>query len=268
MAKAYCGGCNQHLKVPDNFTAPRGRCPHCGELVVNPQGELSKKNLEYYQKDRLFLEQFFEIRYDELTLFLLSSALLITALVNIDVIAEWCAQLRGISLLKIGFVVLSGAFFGLAYIIGFLLSLYHIFTKRLKSENEQAFMICFAVVTNFLSGIAAAFYMYVESVWQDKWYLAIFPVWVFLNSLFLLLKFHNYTHLKFDDVITEENASPAQVISGLIVLWVVFGLCHFVFKLNWAITLSISVAYSTGLSKAFRELIPIKIPMADKTGEQ
>jgi hypothetical protein len=264
---AFCGGCNRHLIVPDNFTAPRGRCPRCGELVVNPKGELSRKNMEYLLKDRIDLSRLIEIRYDELTLFLLSSALLITALANIGAIVKLCTNSPQITLgLISGFFVIFGLFV-VTYIIGFCFSLYHVFTKRLKSLSDKGAMLLFAVITNSVSGIAASYYMYIDSVWRDKWYLGIFPLWVFLNSFFLLIKLRNCPYEKFDDIIVDDNASLGQIISALMVLLIVFGLCHFVFKLNWSITLSISVAYATGFSKAFRELIPAKIPMADKTGE-
>lgn len=269
MVRAFCGSCGLRMKVPDNFTASLGRCPRCGEIVVNPMGELRRKNWEHVFKNMLFWSRFFEIRYDELTLFLLSSALLLAVMVNINVIIGWCVKLWETSFLQIlGFVVLSG-FIILVYVSGFFLSLYHVFTKRLKSGSDKAVMIFFAVATNSLSGVAAAYYMYIDSVWRDRWYLGIFPLWVFLNSIFLVAKLPG-SHDEFDDVIADENASLGQVFSASVVLLIVFGLCHFVFNLNWAITFSISVVYATSFSKAFRELIPNRInaQTAEKINDQ
>jgi hypothetical protein len=251
MENVICGGCGQSSKVPDNFTAPRGRCPRCGEIVLNLLGELCKKNMEHMRDDYAFLKRFVEIRYDELTLFLLSSALLITALANVGIIAKFIkTNFKGILwiFLLYPFVLISLA--------GLILSLYHVFTKRLKSINEITAMFFFALITNAASGIISAFYIYFDYVWRDKWYLGIFSIWVLLNSIFLLIKLFGLNE-KYDAII-EENATPAQVISALAVLLIIFGICHFVFKLNWAITLSISVAYATGFSRTFRELFPNK----------
>jgi 4-hydroxybenzoate polyprenyltransferase len=160
----------------------------------------------------------------------------------------------------------------ITYICGFFYSLYHVFTRKSMSD-DKFFMITFAILTNSISGFAAAYSMHLEKLWPGKWYLGIFPLWVWFNSIFLLCRLFQSTESpadteEFEEILADNDATPAQVIIALIVLLAVFGLCLFVFKLNWAFTLTISVAYATGFSKAFRELIPNKTQVADKTSEQ
>jgi hypothetical protein len=272
--KVVCGGCGRSLKVPDKFPSPYGKCPRCGNRVINPYRIPSKNNKDCFRKQTL-VERIFEIRYDELTCFLLSSAVLITLILNFDVIAGWFAkfynvlmtgnQSGDISNLSLwgylrSVVVITLMFLGLSlgiisYVAGFLYSFYHVFTRKSKSD-DKFFMVTFAMLTNSISGFAAAYSMYMEKLWLEKWYLGIFPLWAWVNSIFLLCRLFQSTEQpadteEFEDILADDAATPAQVIIALIVLLTVFGFCLFVFNLNWAITLSISVAYATSFSKAF-----------------
>jgi hypothetical protein len=251
-----CPTCGQKIKIPDSFTFSRGRCPKCKEMILNPRGSVAQGNLMQNLNAMRSLSFFrwFEVRYDEISVYIIAAALLILILVHLGPIIRWFRE--GVSSSTIGEIIwygFCGSIILLCFGTGWFLSLYHVFTNRKKNPDEGGLMAIFAISVNAVTGFLVARYMFFSGMWVNKWWLGIIPVWLFLNSIFLFLKlqFHQYN----DDVISDENASIVQVFVSTIILVAVFAICHFILDMYWAVTYSICVIYATGFAKAVRSLV-------------
>ena len=109
-------------------------------------------------------------------------------------------------------------------------------------------MLLFAVFVSAGTGIYAGIHMLRTSV---GW-LIIFPLWNIINGIILLAMLR----LKMIgmDCISEHNATHAQVRLGLIATIIMFICCQYFFRLHWAITYSICIAYTTSLDKSVRSV--------------
>lgn len=256
MLRITCTTCGQKIKVPDSFTFSRGRCPKCKEIILNPKGPIAQdntmriiNNLRSYSWLR-----WFEVRYDEMSVYIIAAALLILIFVHFGPIIRWFRE--GISSSTLGEIVwygFSGVVLLLCFGTGWFLSFYHVFTNREKRPGEGGFMALFAISVNSVTGFILARHMFFSGMWVNKWWLGIIPVWLFLNSIFLFLKLQLNRYN--DDVISDENASIIQVFVSTIILVALFAICHFVFDTYWAVTYSICVIYATGFTKAVRSLV-------------
>jgi hypothetical protein len=140
----------------------------------------------------------------------------------------------------------------LAFLAGFGLSLYHVFTTREKTSFEKMIMMLFAVVTNAGTGIIAGWYVIRHSSVHN--WLLIFPIWNIINGVWLLLM------LRFrvidEECISDRDATMGQVIIGLAVVLIIFIFCNSVFRLHWAITFSICIIYTTSFDRALQSVFP------------
>jgi hypothetical protein len=140
----------------------------------------------------------------------------------------------------------------LAFLTGFGLSLYHVFTSREKISFEKMIMMLFAVVTNAGTGIIAGWYV-IKHSGVHNW-LLIFPIWNIINGVLLLLMLR--FRIVDEECISDRDATAKQVILGLIAVFVIFIFCNYVFKLHWSITLSICIIYTTSFDKALQSVFP------------
>ena len=259
-----CSICGLKVKIPETFNAPRGRCPRCGELISNPHWHPLQKNrtklkiwsMENWKKSTSRLIAKLEPKFDELSVFFIAAAFVLTFLVNIPQIVNWYKSIGLFLAVTLTAYIILTPLSGIPFVSGIVsfasglvYSLRHIFDKKVTKPNEKKLMAFFAVTTNFLSGIAVAFYAAVEAFELKKSWLYVFPVWTIVNSFLLILKCRAID--KNEEVIAEENASLGEIIIGLVVLLAVFGICHFGFDIYWPFTLSICVVYATSFSKAF-----------------
>ena len=68
-----------------------------------------------------------------------------------------------------------------------------------------------------------------------------------------------------EECISDRNATPKEVVIGLIAVLIVFILCNYVLKLHWAVTLSICIIYTTSFDKGLQSVFP---RLADQNDEQ
>ncbi len=280
-----CKNCGQLITVTEDYAGKRGTCPKCKAVVIVPHARIvgSARNQgttaaaagpsapkasspsllaslgrttaqtaslaegaappatgESSPGDRL--KGLLLPSYDEGTMFLMSvTVVLVTA----------CSPSLRDRLIDFTFSV-SGVFFGGAYILiyvcGLVLSIYHIFSSRVKNQTEKYLMLFFAVFTNGTSAICAGFYLLEHSV---IW-LAVFPIWNIINGAVLILM------LWFDIVdrrcVSDRDSTIPQAILGLAAVVAVFFACSLLLKFHWAITFSICVAYSTSLDRVVRKV--------------
>ena len=268
-----CAICGLNVKIPATFKAPRGRCPRCGELIGNPSWHPIQKNqskpkirlIEDWKKSISSLIAKLEPQFAELSVFFIGVAFTLTFLVNIPQIVNWYKSIGLFLAVTLTAYIILTPLSGIPFVSGIVsfasglfYSLRHIFDKKVTKPNEKKLMAFFAVTTNFISGIAVAFYTAVEAFKLKKTWLYVFPAWAIVNSFLLILKCHAID--KNEEVIAEENASLAEIIIGLAALIAVLGICHFVFHIYWPFTLSICVVYATSFSKAFSKIFLAKQP--------
>ena len=103
-------------------------------------------------------------------------------------------------------------------------------------------MLCFAIMANAFSGIAAGIYMLMNFYPL----LILFPIWNIANGVLLLVMLR--CELIDENNVSDDDADLRQVIAGSIIVVATFLVCRFVFQMYWAITFSICVAYATNLN--------------------
>jgi hypothetical protein len=73
--------------------------------------------------------------------------------------------------------------------------------------------------------------------------------------------------------ISDRDTNAVEIIFGLMVIIAIIITCNFIYKLYWAVTLSLCVVYATSLSKAFQKAFPgrqrivISQPSKSKVGQ-
>ncbi len=187
--------------------------------------------------------------YDEMSLFLMSMTLILLYALN-EPFQEQIRKWAAISLHQryVFHVFVAAAIF----ITGMGLSIYNVFTTREKTDTEKWIMLIFAVLTNAGTGIISGWYVLSSSSIRD--WLIIFPIWNIINSVLLIVMLR----LKIidEDCISDRDATLKEVVIGLLAVLTVFILCNYVFKLHWAVILSICIIYTTSFDKGLQSVFP------------
>jgi hypothetical protein len=207
-------------------------------------------------------ERWFIPKYDELTLFMTSVAFLLlffsTGLLRNSLYKFWRqADAEGKFWMPVAVLIFSA---------GIVLSLYHVFTERRKTEAEKFVMLFFAVLANAAGGILAG--MHIMSNWNDApCILMLFPLWNIINGIVLLFLLR--TGEIDTSSISDEDARPGEVVFGFLIILGIFAVCRFAFELYWALTFSICVVYATSFSDALGAMFGRAEPLAaESTGEE
>ena len=136
-----------------------------------------------------------------------------------------------------GFGSMSPFFIGLGLVatLGLLLSLIHAFIRRKKSATEKYLMGWFIMGA---SGVST-FVIGLEMLPSRSSLLMILPVWNMLMGLLMLCQmgFEKYE-------VEDEDATPGEVLGATIILVFILLLADFVYRLSWALTLSICIFYA------------------------
>jgi phosphatidylserine synthase len=127
---------------------------------------------------------------------------------------------------------------GFIAILGFVLSIFHVFTNRQKTQVEKYLMGAFTIGATAIAGIEAA----IDELNSGGSFLVLFPIWNILMGIIML---YQIRYGKFE--VTDENATILEVSVGSILLFIVFAITYFTFHLSWAMAFSICMLYSTSL---------------------
>jgi cation transport ATPase len=187
------------------------------------------------RKKRSFLRP----HYDEATLFSMSVTFVLLLLISRTMrtdLYKLVSRHFDARVVVLALLILAGIPF----------SIFHAFSKREKNLGEKAAMMLFAVFVSAGTGIYAGIHMLTTST---GW-LIVFPMWNITYGALLLLMFR--MRLIDTTCISDEDASRPQIILGLIAVLIIVICCQFWFRLHWAITFSICIAYTTSLDKAVR----------------
>src|SRR4030042_6074810 len=179
------------------------------------------------------IRRFFVPGYTELQIFFMAQSFLLLAIFN-DELRNGIRIFFAKALVSQG-KEMSWAFMAtVAFISGFILSIYHAFSSKPKSEWEKTIILVFALGINGLSGIIASMRVINE---YDGW-LIVFPTLNIFSSLVLLylIGFGD------DTIIDDSNASSPKLFLGSIITLFTFYLCQYQFGLHWSLTFSICVA--------------------------
>ena len=270
MIRFKCIYCGQRILAPDDGVNKKGKCPKCNHLVVVPwttkgRPAISSDIPEQLQQAmeaiaslstaqdlpddiaELYREKagWFIPTYDELSLFLMAVTFILLGATNDTMQKQIYKGITAIDDLRVYF--LSVVFLG-----GIVLSLYHVFTTREKTNYEKMVMLFFAVAANAGTGIISGWYV-IENNDVHNWQL-VFPIWNIINSILLFLMLR----LKVIDekCISDRDATLVQIILGLVAVLIIFVFCNYVFKLYWAITFSICIIYTTSFDRALQNVFP------------
>jgi len=282
MVRFKCIYCGQRILAHKDTVGKKGKCPKCKHLLVVPwttkgrpaisadiPGQLQKaketpailntaKDLSndiaelYGEKPGWLIPT-----YDELSLFLMAATFILLGTTNNTMREQIYKGITATDDLEVYF--LAVIFLG-----GIVLSLYHVFTTRVKTKFEKMVMLAFAVLANAGTGIISGRYV-IKNSEVHNWQL-VFPIWNIANGVLLLLMLR----LKVIDekCISDREAAPVQIILGLTAVLFIFILCNYVFKLYWPITFSICIVYATSFDRALQNVFPGLTHRGDEQTEQ
>lgn len=185
-------------------------------------------------RDRI--KGFFFPTFSELSLFMMSLAFVLVLSFNKSLFNKLYEF--HVSHLEFGSVIV--AILGVAFIAGLILCLYFVLSEWEKTNIEKYAMLVFTILTNAVCGIYASMHIMKESTGAHPMFL-IFPIWNIINCVLLFCAFNVRN-------ISDEKASLLEIFFGLIFIFGVFMICHFVFRFYWAINFSICVIFATGFS--------------------
>jgi hypothetical protein len=189
--------------------------------------------------------------YDELSLFLMAAVFVVLYFTNNKLQDDITTFLIRLDVWR------RYIYLGL-FMLGMFLCLYHVFTKRQKTEAEKGIMLLFAISINAATGFIAGFYMFKES---PGW-LFIFPAWNIINSILLIVM--QYVNLFDESQICDRDATITQVIIGSVATLIIFYICNNVFNLHWAITYSICIIYTTSFDRGLQSVFPVLAGQKDE----
>jgi hypothetical protein len=199
------------------------------------------KFIDYHRPFRILIPQ-----YDEIVLFAMSLTCLLLLISGI---------LSHISELEIAVqghhdprIIVPGIFIAI-FMAGLVLSLYHAFVDRPKTETEKSLMLFFAVLVNAFSGFMGSGYSLTTA---SGWFM-VFPIVNMINSIVLLYMWR--FGLLDDSCISDQQAPRGQVLLAAAMVLILFYLCHIVYGFIWIQTLSICLVYSINFIKLIESLI-------------
>lgn len=128
----------------------------------------------------------------------------------------------------------------LLFISGVAASLYHAFAKGPKDIISETLMKFSAMFMNGFAGVVCGLYL----LKGGGGWLIVSPVWNILMGAVLL-----YQIGFIDDVhMDQKDASFLQIVFGVFACMGIFYICKQVYETYWAITFSISVAFTTNVN--------------------
>lgn len=181
--------------------------------------------------------------YDELSLFLMAIVFLILYFANGRMQEDIMRFLMRLDVWRRYIYVAL-------FMFAMFLCLYHVFTKRQKTDAEKGIMLLFAVTVNVVTGFIAGFYM----LKGCPGWLIVFPLWNIINSALIIVM--QYVNLFDESHISDRDATITQVILGLAAVLVIFYICNNAFDLHWAITYSICIIYTTSFDRGLQSVFP------------
>ncbi len=279
MIRFKCVYCGRKLIAKDEQRNKKGKCPECSHIVMVPTSTKGKRILDpdisersqkmneacaifeiAHQKDYededvpLCFEKpaWFVPTYDQLSLFLMSITFIILAIINTTLQKD----IFKIIMISFGFGEASVyiIFLLLMCLAGMCLSLYHMFANKEAGDTEKKLMVTFAAVINAVTSILASYYIIRSE--KTSGILLIFPILNLINAALIILML--YLKIINRNCIIKRNVSFFRAGFSLILSIIILLLCEYIFKIYWAITFSICMAYVTSFDRAISNTLSDK----------
>lgn len=267
--EVVCVCCDKKIQVPDKNDFSR-LLPE-ESTAEKSSDRIWKKDIRFYK----LIEKFLDVRFDELTVFIMSSSFLflfctsqtlrheiykLYLLVCDEMLSgksgkEHVGNIVVLTILSIGFLM--------PFVVGIVVSIINVFTDREKGSWTKYFMFSFAWMMSLLGGLVAGFHLLLQACMRDLWFLEIFPIINLSNTFLLLIKLDiqhgrpvtgGLPNKSMEYAIKEDEASKAEVLIASFVNLVVIFIMQYVFKLHWSITFSICNAYAINFCGIWRKL--------------
>ena len=280
MLYFYCEQCEGVNCVPNDQEGQELVCKHCLNTVTIPfYGDPSCLTAEdvlvrsghhgfFFHR---WLQKAMEVRYDELTVFVMSGSLLLlvclSSVLRQDInrmiqsfIDKFVTDVEHpvISVLLFGGII--GALIVIPFLWGMIISIYHVFSYNEKGKYTKFSMFVFALLITVISGVASGFHLLVQAISiKNVWYLTFFPILNFINAFWLILR----VCVKYDpegmaeditEAIDDRDATLIEVAVASVVVAVVVILGQYAFKLHWSLIYSMCVVYAINFCKSFKSV--------------
>jgi DNA-directed RNA polymerase subunit RPC12/RpoP len=286
-----CGNCGRRVRTANRNAGKKARCPICKSLIIVPGTQISTPQQHeqistgpipgqtepdrnqalatapFANADAATMDSTAEPtarsepakkklgllspHYDEATLFAMSVMFVILYAADKTMRADLHNLYPSHRDFRDTFVVVLLL---VLFVGGIAFSIIHAFSRRKKTVPEKVAMLFFAVLVSGGTGLYAGNYMIQHS---EGCYLLIFAIWNVIYSGLLLIKFTPmFLGGPIDtSYISDEKATPPQVLLALTAVVVIFICCRYWFGLHWAITFSICIAYTTSLDRSVRSVL-------------
>jgi len=175
--------------------------------------------------------------YKEISLYLIALTAILLFVTNFDFSHFIRADL--VYGKKFGGTIIKYFFMIVFYIIGLIASMYFAFTKKTPHFCKYP-MIVFAVLTNAGVGIWAS--CLILNQYTGKAYLLLFPIYNLLSALVSLILLR--ASVINESCVSDENATPMEVIIGSAAVIIVIVICQYMLKYFWALTYSVCLTYA------------------------
>lgn len=180
--------------------------------------------------------RFFVPKYNEIAIFLMAIAFVLLVLFDLDLKTSIKSVIhKAFVSHAYGRETVWAFMVAVLFISGFILSIYHVFSSKRKSETEKTLMLVFALGISGFAGIIAG----LQVINDYHGLLIVFPVLNILSSVVLLYLIGFAEH----SIISDEDALLQELLFGSVITGIVFYFCQFRFNFHWSITFSICVTY-------------------------
>jgi hypothetical protein len=281
VIKFKCVYCGQRIEVKDEGQGKKGKCPKCAHLLTVPASTKGRpaisvektepitqtQHKEYipeWAKEEpspiyigaddsveLFRERlgFLIPTYDSLSVFLMAIIWILFLVTNTKtqdhityLMSYFPTKYPGLNMLAAG----------LAFSAFIVLCFYMVLSDRDKTGTEKQIMAFFAVITTIIITYTCGTYLNKTHKIVD-WQI-IFPMWNLFNARMLLTMLTR--GVINEECVSDRQATPIQLFLGLTAVIAIFLFCNYTFKLYWAITFSICIAYTTSFDRAIQNVFP------------
>ncbi len=197
----------------------------------------------------LAIQNYFVPGYTETEVFLMAISLVLLSLFNADLKLWIQVTISSINNTDSDRVVQYVLGAGGLFISGLILSIFHAFSSKRKSETVKTIILVFALGISGVAGIIA-------SMRIIKYYYGLFLVFPVLNifSSIILLYLIGFAS---GSMMDDGDAPKRDLFIGSVVVITTFLLCNFWFDFHWSITFSICVAYAMNINELLCNLIQI-----------
>lgn len=144
---------------------------------------------------------------------------------------------------------------GIMFFYGLGLSLFHVFSKSIKSDFTKYNLLTFAIIANASAGYVAGM-----NAWEtSSGVLSIFPAWNILTAALLLI-FWRYEIIDESYILDEDTDNLLEIFISFSLVLSILITCQFSFNMHWSEVYSICVVFASSVNPAISNIFkPVRI---------